>query len=118
MAVRRRPSTARMTGAWNTLPARPNPTRPTVSMRGDCTRGAEVRYGGPHPLAAWSWRATLLRSLLGPHPLAAWSWQATLLRSLLGPHPLAAWSWRATLLRSLLGPHPLAPSPFGRGGTA
>src|ERR1051325_11979281 len=38
-----------MTGAWNTLPARPNPPRPTVSMRGDCSRGAEVRYGGPHP---------------------------------------------------------------------
>src|SRR5439155_19381318 len=45
MAVRRRPSTARMTGAWNTLPARPNPTSPTVSMTGDCTGKAELRYG-------------------------------------------------------------------------
>src|SRR4051812_41963331 len=32
MAESRNPSTARMTGAWNTLPAKPNPTKPTLSM--------------------------------------------------------------------------------------
>src|SRR3989442_4657781 len=32
MVVRRRPSTTRITGAWDVLPAKPKPTRPTVSM--------------------------------------------------------------------------------------
>src|SRR5438874_1784031 len=75
MAVRRRPSTARMTGAWNTLPARPNPTSPTVSMTGDCTGKAEVRYGraGARSLSrckiAEQVQATFI-GRLGPHPLA------------------------------------------------
>src|SRR3989475_10828204 len=34
MVVRRRPSTTRMTGAWNVLPAKPKPTSPTLSMTG------------------------------------------------------------------------------------
>src|SRR5205809_5354150 len=34
MVVRRRPSTTRITGAWNVLPAKPKPTRPTFSMTG------------------------------------------------------------------------------------
>src|SRR5438105_9034198 len=34
MVVRQRPSTTRITGAWNVLPAKPKPTRPTLSMTG------------------------------------------------------------------------------------
>src|SRR5437870_7411296 len=34
MVVRRRPSTTRITGAWNVLPAKPKPTSPTLSMTG------------------------------------------------------------------------------------
>src|SRR2546421_8324620 len=34
MVVRQRPSTTRITGAWNVLPANPKPTRPTLSMTG------------------------------------------------------------------------------------
>src|SRR5438094_674771 len=43
MALRRRPVTARITGAWKTLPAKPKPTSPTVSMTGECTRTAGLR---------------------------------------------------------------------------
>src|SRR5467141_2544138 len=39
MVVRRRPSTARMTGAWKTLLAKPNPTRPTLGMGDDKVHG-------------------------------------------------------------------------------
>src|SRR6266700_2958159 len=34
MVVRRSPSTTRITGAWNVLPAKPKPTSPTLSMTG------------------------------------------------------------------------------------
>src|SRR5256886_16160575 len=34
MVVRRRPSSTRITGAWNVLPAKPKPTSPTLSMTG------------------------------------------------------------------------------------
>src|SRR6266576_2960685 len=44
MVVRRRPSTTRMTGAWNVLPANPKPTRPTVSMD-RCRRASALPAG-------------------------------------------------------------------------
>src|ERR1051325_11867803 len=46
----------------------PPPGPLSLRERGNCIRPSPSV--SPHPLAAWSWRATLLRSLLGPHPLA------------------------------------------------
>src|SRR6267378_1329097 len=45
MAARWRPCTARMTGAWNTFPAKPKPTSPTLSIARDCTWQAQDRQG-------------------------------------------------------------------------
>src|SRR5947208_15041329 len=44
MVVRRRPSTTRMTGAWNVLPANPKPTRPTGSID-RCRRASALPAG-------------------------------------------------------------------------
>src|SRR2546429_2051013 len=52
MVVRRRSSTARMTGAWKTLPAKPKPTSPTFSGRfgPSILRKAVVRIAIQPPL--------------------------------------------------------------------
>src|SRR2546427_3097477 len=56
MVVRRRPVTARMTGAWNTVPATPKPTSPTLSMqmssiaRHDEQRSAVELVNRPQPI--------------------------------------------------------------------
>src|SRR5690242_3958661 len=56
MVVRRRPSTTRITGAWNVLPAKPKPTSPTLSMTGIVHHAlsAATSVGGA---TAWSRRA-------------------------------------------------------------
>src|SRR5256886_2014582 len=65
MVVSRRPGTARRTGVWNTLPAKPKPTTPTLSMGGECTRMEDLcpchsssRCAAPH---LWSRRRRIPR---------------------------------------------------------